>query len=276
MGTISAFMSVLIILLPIYLWWYGMSMALWYHWNRIRFLMGIFLSGISVFLLYFLEKNREETFWDALFFLGWFLIFLLSVVMILTHFGSPFARGFLRRIVSWHVVIVFVLSALSFLFLTLFPSLPIFPTLFSTFLISSLFEESSKHLISIWLTGHDYRFSRTDILTFTLFSVLGFVFSENIIYLLLYDAPPFEWVYRSLFTLIAHVFSASVCAYFWWKALSYNLFSCKYIIYFTWGFLLALVTHIVYNILVEEGLTALLMIFTVISYMTMIVLFSRK
>ncbi len=52
-------------------------------------------------------------------------------------------------------------------------------------LISSLIEESSKHLMSIGLMSQDFAFSRRDVIIFTLFVVLGFVFVENLLYLAL-------------------------------------------------------------------------------------------
>jgi hypothetical protein len=152
------------------------------------------------------------------------------------------------------------------------PSLTFLSGFSFALLVTSLFEESSKHLVSLGLAGQDYRFSRSDIFSFTLFSVLGFVFAENVLYLTATDTAFFDWIYRSIFTLIAHVFAASVCAYFWWKALSYELFSVRYIATFLLGFALAIAAHTLYNIFSVSGSFLLLAIYVILGYMAFIVM----
>ncbi len=151
------------------------------------------------------------------------------------------------------MAIIFLITGTLLFLVDFIPSIQVFIGLSFSFLIASFFEEASKHLMSIGLAGQDFRFSKSDILTFTLFSVLGFVFCENIIYLIGGHAPLGEWIYRSIFTLIAHIFAASICAYYWWRALSYQLFSRRYIAFFLLGFLLASGAHTLYNLLLESN-----------------------
>ena len=87
--------------------------------------------------------------------------------------------------------------------------------------------------MSIGLMSQDFAFSRRDIIIFTLFVVLGFVFVENILYLLRSDLVLSTWIFRSFFSLTAHLLAASICAYAWWRALSYEPYSVRYVAIFT-------------------------------------------
>lgn len=274
----SAFIAFWILLLPIYLWWYGASFVLGFAWNRVRFFTGLFLWAFSVWLMYILEliKSREDTMiFSGIIFLI-FLVFLYWFIYILTRFGSSYARGFLRQIALGHALILGGIMTGVLIFAAYFPSFSFFSILTITFILASIFEESSKHLVSIGLAWHDFHFSKGDIMAFTLFSVLGFVFSENIIYLILGHAPIGEWIFRSFFTLIAHIFAASVCAYYWWKALSYELFSPKYIAYFSLGFLLASALHAIYNGILNQGYIVGMIAYTIIWYIILVLMFTKK
>ncbi|MBP9780041.1 PrsW family intramembrane metalloprotease [Candidatus Gracilibacteria bacterium] len=273
-----AFLGFFVILFPVYLWGYGTTLVLGYGWQRMRFLMGIIVGSISVMIMFFLEKYAHSS--NMLLTAGFILVGLLCSlyvgIRILTYYGSPFARVFLRRIALGHIILIFLVTLGLLFFASIFPSMTLFVGLSFAFLTTSLFEEASKHLVSIGLAGQDFKFSKSDILTFTLFSVLGFVFCENIFYLFYDEATLGQWLYRSLFTLVAHIVASSLCAYYWWKALSYELFSVKYIGYFVLGFLLASGLHTLYNLLLQENAFLGLISYIIIGYMTLIILFAKK
>jgi hypothetical protein len=138
-------------------------------------------------------------------------------------------------------------------------------------LFAALIEESSKHLLSVGTTGIDLRFTARDMILLNFFCVLGFVFSENLLYLIheywiSEHFSFFKWGFRSFFTLIAHIFAASICAYYWWKALSFPFLSRKYIFYFCIGFIGATCIHTIYNWLALEDAFFGIIAFSLIGY----------
>lgn len=120
------------------------------------------------------------------------------------------------------MIIIVVILTLVLISTSVLPGGAIIALAIAPLLISSLIEESSKHLMSIGLMSQDFAFSRRDIVIFTLFVVLGFVFVENLLYLFQTDMRLSTWIFRSFFSLTAHLLSASICAYAWWRALSYE------------------------------------------------------
>lgn len=58
-------------------------------------------------------------------------------------------------------------------------------------------------------------------------------------------------IYRLCFALPLHIFAASITVMLWWRALSYRVFSLRYILLFSSGFLLATAVHTLYNSLIE-------------------------
>ena len=109
---------------------------------------------------------------------------VLSVILyVLLRSGSVYARVLLQQFASVNMIIIVALLAIVLIFTSLLPGGVIIALSVAPLLISSLIEESSKHLMSIGLMSQDFAFSRRDIVIFTLFVVLGFVFIENLLYL---------------------------------------------------------------------------------------------
>jgi len=138
-------------------------------------------------------------------------------------------------------------------------------------IFAALVEETSKHLVSVGTTGIQLRFSARDMIFLNFFCVLGFIFSENLLYLIYgywqtSQFSIFQWGFRSFFTLIAHVFSASLCAFFWWKALSFPFLSRKYITFFLCGIFLATLSHACYNGLIESNIFYGIILYTLLAY----------
>lgn len=265
------FIAFWVSLLPVYLWGYGVTYLLSDTWNRIRFWVWIFLWWIGVSLTYIFAYSYNQDWIYEWLILAIFLLILLIVVLILTLFWSRFSRSFLRKIAIVHVIVIWLIIWFVYIIWRYFPIPDVFTPIVILFLLTPILEEAAKHLGSIGLIWHEFRFSQRDILSFTFFVVLWFVFAENLLYLASGKFSLWIWIMRSLFTLIAHVFTALICAHFWWKALSYPLLSLRYVsIFLTW-FILAGWLHILYNYLLADGNILGLLLYIIIWYILVIV-----
>lgn len=248
-----SFVAFWVALLPVYLWGYAVSYLLDTPWNRRRFILGMIIGGVSVGMISLFSSITETRILYTLLASTIFIWVLSTMTFVMIRSGSNIARIMLQKItlVNMNIIIlvlwfsIFVSSRVEWWTILMISILPL--------LLSALIEESSKHLMSIGLMSQDFRFSRSDIIIFTLFVVLGFVFIENLLYLLKGNFSLTTWIFRSFFTLVAHLLSAILCAYAWWKALSYAPFSIQYISIFALGFIVAVITHLWYNLILGEG-----------------------
>ncbi len=274
----SIIFLVLFALLPIFLWGYGVNMLSHHEWNRERFSYGMIGGGISVLVLYFLREVLEDALLLRIFALMGILTIVLWFVWVASARGSPYVRVFLRKIAFLHAsIFLFLYSVieLGIYFLHDSFSISILPIVggVSGFLFAASLEESMKHLSSVWLTAKEFRFSRRDLLIFWFFVTLGFVFLENILYLLKAYPSGIGSIFltgmtRSVFALLSHLFAASICVMMWWRALSYGVFSFQYVLIFLSGFALASLTHVLFNVLVASGGMILVILYSCIAYFT--------
>jgi hypothetical protein len=264
-----SFIAFWVALLPVYLWGYGISYLLDTPWNRRRFLMGMVIGSLSVGWVWLFSHieidNYKNIFLSSIIFIGVIFIFIFFLI----QQGSSIARWLLKKftiinsiiIVAVFIGSIMIANSLEWWYILMIAIIP--------FLLSALIEESSKHLMSIGLMSQDFRFSRSDIIIFTFFVVLGFVFVENLLYLVQVIQGKLSlttWIFRSFFTLIAHLISAIICAYAWWRALSYEPFSYQYIIIFTFWFTLAVMAHLGYNMALNAGHIIGIYIYMLIGY----------
>lgn len=249
-----AFIAFWLALLPVYLWWYWLSVMAESHWSRSRFLVGMLIGWFSVLGAYVLAYIPDAWVWRILLLVGVFVVLYIGIC-IATFFGSTFARGFLRQAALLNITILFcvLISVIGLLGLAL-PGEGSWQHLIVALVLSAFFEESLKHLSGLGLIGYDFSFSKKDIVFLVTFVVLGFTFSENLLYLFHADFALGTWIFRSFFTIFAHIFIASICTFFWWKALSYNLFSWRYIVTFAFGFFVACIVHVLYNYFLEKSM----------------------
>ena len=121
-----------------------------------------------------------------------------------------------------------------------------------------------KHVSSVGLTAKDFRFSRIDFLLFTFFVTLLYLIeaakTSSLTVLM-------TGVYRVFFALPLHVFAASICVLCWWKALSYGVFSWRYILLFITGYIGAALVHSLYNYLIDIRSFTFLLVFAALAYM---------
>lgn len=145
---------------------------------------------------------------------------------------------------------------------------------FFGYMITATLEESAKHIGYMSTDTSSYE-SKRWMLMMTFFIVLGFAFIENILYLFQFiesdsvGAFLRSWMMRSIFSLIAHIFVSFVLTYAWWKALSYPLFSLRYISIFILGSVLAIGSHALYNTLIDSESISSILIFTGIALFAM-------
>lgn len=259
---------------PLLFWAYGDIFLRDHAWNRLRFFGGLFGWGVSVGVIMMFERYFSS---DSIVIMGWLVgVFIfLSLIMVYTiRNGSPYIQWFLYQILGLHFMILFILILLWFFgqYLPLFPSIWVLSLGWMIgFFISAYLEEWVKHISSIWLSSRDFRFSRRDLLLFTFFITLGFVMLENILYLMrAYDDGwkniIFTGLYRLFFALPLHVFAASICVMLWWRALSYPLYSLRYIGYFGWWFIIATTVHTLYNQCIDRWYLIPLVVLTGIGY----------
>ncbi len=263
---VLAFLVFLIALLPIYIWWYISSVLLDEPWNRRRFLLWIVIGWVSVLFVWLFSILKDSSYFYAALAIWIFIILLTISVFILIQFWSNFARKILQKIAIANIIIITCWIILLVFISLIIPESAIILIMIAPLIISSLIEESSKHLMSIWLMSQDFRFSQRDVILFTIFVVLWFVFIENILYFFRWQWGMWTWIFRWFFSLIAHIFSAVICAYAWWRALSYIPFSLKYISIFTIGFWWAIISHMTYNYILQQGSIIWLFMYCIIAY----------
>lgn len=254
-------------LLPVYLWGYGVSRLLDTPWNRRRFILGMLIGWFSVAIVWlFSYMTNIQHIYIVLGTIG-FILILSVIIFTLIYTGSAFARGVLQNVAITNIVTILIILILVSLGSLYIPWATVILLAVFPLLISSLIEESSKHLMSIGLMSQDFRFSRSDIIIFTIFVVLGFIFIENLFYLVQSNSSLSTWIFRSFFSLSAHLLSAVICAYAWWRALSYTPFSWQYVTIFASGFIIAVIAHLTYNMILEQGSIVWLFVYMIVGYM---------
>lgn len=262
----SFFFAFWVALLPVYLWGYGTTVLLDERWNRRRFFLGVFIGSMAVGITYLYAMSILQ--WPlaelsvALLILGAILL-ILSLSM---RLGSRVASWFLQRIAIIHVALFASVFLLLFLVITFVPELRVLAPILGVALLTPFIEESTKHLWSIGLSSQEFRFSERDVLAFSFFVVLGFVFAENLLYFLHWGRTLGEWIGRATFTLVAHIFTTLLFAHFWWKALAYPLGSLRYIMTILGGFMLAGILHIGYNFFLSRGSLLWLILYAIVGY----------
>ncbi len=260
-----SFIAFLIALFPVYLWGYGVSYLLDTPWNRRRFLLGMIVWGLSVWLVWLFSYLGSVSLY-VIMALGVFVLLMALILYVLIRSWSVYARVLLQQFATVNILIIVSLLILVLTLSALLPRWAILALAIAPLLISSLIEESSKHLMSIGLMSQDFAFSRRDIIIFTLFVVLGFVFVENLLYLFASHTALSTWIFRSFFSLTAHLLSAVICAYAWWRALSYEPYSVRYTAIFSSWFAIAVLTHLSYNLILQQGSVIGLFVYMIVGY----------
>lgn len=246
---------------PILLWGYGTTFLSHHVWNRARFFSWLVGGWAAVVLILFFERYLSGDMLSRFFAVDAVFIILSGLVYLLTSLGSPYIRGFLRRVALLHALIFTFLLAVSYGLERCIgwnvANIALFASMGSYILLASL-EEWVKHLSTVGLTAREFRFSRTDFLLFTFFISLGFVFTENILYFVkAWESSLGNIVSlgigRTLFATTIHIFASAICVMCWWRGLSYGVFSLRYILWIILGFTISTLIHALYNSLMADG-----------------------
>ena len=272
---LNLFLIALFLTFPLLLWGYGTLYLSQNIWNRNRFIFGMigWAIAVAVIILFGKFKVSESNLLTIISFLIMFGS-IWSIAWWATKSGSPFIWWFLRKVLLLHSLIFIFVCIAGVLIEDIFPhsnSLLVLLTSIWGFLLAASIEEWVKHISTLGLTSKEFRFTRRDFLLFTFFVTLGFSTIENAIYLFWkIDSSPWSilliGISRILFSLTIHVFAASICVMLWWKALSYKIFSYKYVLFFLLGYIAATVVHGLYNFLLVHSYIFPLFVLTGVGY----------
>ncbi len=142
------------------------------------------------------------------------------------------------------------------------------------YLIVWVLEEISKYFNFSWQIIKNI--SVKEGVLYSIFIALGFSFIENILYLYnlfsIYNLS-FDFLkiyfFRSIFSVILHVFCSSLLAYSFIKALSYynewNIF--KYIKLFLYGLILSVFLHFFFDLCLTLGFSFIIIIYLIVWYL---------
>lgn len=262
-------------IIPLLFWWYGNVFLREHRWNRARFFGGMFWGWISVWVILLFESFFDGNIISQIYALFSALLVISLITIPIIKKWSLYIQGFFLKLLWLHFLIFFLIILLGYIGVSsidagYFQALSLWSI--SGYVIAAYLEEWLKHISSIGLSSNDFRFSRRDLLVFTFFITLGFITLENLLYFhQAYDDGIWiiflTWIQRIFFALPLHIFAASICVMLWWKALSYKLFSWRYILFFTLWFLLATGVHTLYNILIVWGYILPIIILTGVWYM---------
>lgn len=156
-------------------------------------------------------------------------------------------------------------------------------TLFNTFkliifyyVLIAFIEEASKHFNFIWTSILDIK-NVQDWVIYAIFIALGFSFIENILYfnnLYIQSWLSFEltktYFFRSIFSIMVHVFCSSVIAYFFTKA--YLLYKKQnklfpYLKTFLIGLSIWILLHFIFDFAITIGFSFVIILYFVIWYL---------
>jgi len=151
------------------------------------------------------------------------------------------------------------------------------------YILIAFIEEFSKHFNFLWVSVFDIK-KVEDWVLYAIFVALWFSFIENILYLYAIYKNNWFWnsfiqtyFFRSVFSLMLHIFASSVIAYFFSKA--YLNFTNNKISYFKtisiWIFL-AIFIHFIFNFSLELWFNFIMILFFVIWYLYISSIFYKK
>ncbi len=236
--------------------------------------------------------------------------FSLSIFLIIVVLFSFFLWGFLKNkssifkiyIKNILVFLVFIFLLSIFLFLLWFllknfdfdirNSISFWNIIFDTFkliifyyVIVAFIEEASKHF-NFLQSSIFYIKSVKDWVLYAIFVALGFSFIENMLYL--YNYYITYWLswellklyfYRSAFSVMVHVLSSSVMAYYFSKALilyRWKDLSFPYLKIFTTGLIISIILHLVFDVALTLGFVFIIFIYFIWGYLYVSSIFYKE
>lgn len=214
------------------------SFLLWWIFSKFKSVLKIYLKNILVFLIFILLLS--------------FSIYLLDIIFSRIDFSIS------EKVAFWDI---------------LFNS---FKLIIFYYLIVAFIEETSKHF-NFLQSSVLYINSIKEWVLYAIFVALWFSFIENILYLYnFYIIHDFSWelfkiyFFRSIFSVIVHVLSSSVVAYYFSKALILYRekdLSLPYLKLFSFWLLISILLHLFFDIALTLGFTFIMFIYFIGGYL---------
>lgn len=233
--TILEFWLSMSLFLLIIVWF---SFLFWWFISKFKEIWKIYLKNILVFLIFI-----------------WLLsLFSFLFNIIFSKFDFPISES----IFFWNIV---------------FNS---FKLIFFYYLIIAFIEESSKHFNFLQSSVLSIK-SIKDWVLYAIFVALWFSLIENMLYL--YNYYIVYWInsellniyfFRSVFSVIVHVLSSSVVAYYFSKALLLYRgrdLSLPYLKIFSFGILVSILLHLFFDVALTLGFTFVMFLYFIWGYL---------
>lgn len=223
------------------------SFILWWFFNKIRDVLKIYIKNILVFLIFIILLS--------------FVIFLLNI---------------------WFSKIDFTISENIIFGDIIFNS---FKLIVFYYLLVAFIEESSKHF-NFLQSSVLYINSIKDWVLYAIFIALWFSLIENMLYLYnFYIVHGLTWelvklyFLRSVFSVIVHILSSSVVAYYFSKALLLYRekdLSLPYLKIFSFWLFISILLHLFFDVALTLGFTAIMLIYFLWGYLYVSSIFYKE
>lgn len=223
------------------------SFLLWWFIFKFKEILKIYLKNILVFLV--------------------FIAFLSFVIFILNIIFNKFDFAISESISFWNII---------------FNS---FKLIVFYYLLVAFIEETSKHFNFLQSSVLHIK-SVKDWVLYAIFVALGFSLIENMLYL--YNYYSVYWLtgelvqiyfFRSLFSVIVHILSSSVVAYYFSKALLlYRLkdLSLPYLKLFSYWLLISILLHLFFDVALTLWFSIVMFLYFIWGYLYVSSIFYRE
>jgi len=245
--------------------WFFSSLEFWFSLT-----MFLFLIILSSFLLWsFVHKFNKilKVYIRNILVFIVFILFLSLIVFILNYLLSGIDLNISTNIVFWEVI---------------FNSLKL---IIFYYLIIAFVEESSKHFNFLQSSILHINSVKTWVL-YAIFVALGFSLIENMLYLYNYyitNGLSIEllklYFYRSIFSVIVHVLSSSVVAYYFSRALLLYRekdLSLPYLKIFSYWLLISILLHLFFDLALTLGFSFIVFLYFIWGYLYVSSIFYKK
>lgn len=136
-----------LMLIPLYLWAYIVTISDVRSGIRSRFYAGLFSGIFSVGATFFFTKFlQNENFFKIFLIFSLVLMIFYGIIFVITQFGSQFSRHFIRKISFWHIFGIGVIFLLLLLFSKHFFGDFFWGAMIFSIFLPAFFEEIAKHL----------------------------------------------------------------------------------------------------------------------------------
>ncbi len=230
----------------------------------------LFLVVLFSFFLWGFFKNKSSIFKIYLKNILVFLVFIFSLslfLFLLNIFLQKIDFSIWNPVAFWNIV-----------FNT-------FKLIIFYYVIVAFIEEASKHF-NFLQSSVFYIKSIRDWVLYAIFVALWFSFIENMLYL--YNYYITYWIswellklyfYRSAFSVMVHVLSSSVMAYYFSKALMlyrWKDLSFPYLKIFTTGLIISILLHLIFDVALTLGFVLIIFIYFIWGYLYVSSIFYKE